>query len=210
MIKVPEVWRILELFRIYKCLDVYRSSYTNELKKIENELIKTYKKILKKDLLPYELPFEDLKEIYKIFDDAGIEKRLFPYLGPASFYLKASLFVRQYKILDIKDIEEVFVSKENFKGKKMYGSIKSKSYGWSAWCLVDLKKKDQKNIFTYVVSFNQFREETAYKEIFEKKFKYNEEKLQRSLKKFFISDRFWFHDDLEKYYQNLPYMSLND
>jgi len=205
MIKVPEVWRIIELFEIYKYLEFYRSRYTKELKKIENELIETYKYILKKDLSSDNLLLEDfLEEVYEIFDDAGIEKGLFPYLGPANFVQ------RQKKFLNIKDIEEVFVSKENFKGKKMYGSIKSKSYGWSAWCLVDLKKKDQKNIFTYVVSFNQFREETAYKEIFEKKFKYNEEKLQRSIKKIFISDRFWFHDDLEKYYKNLPYITFND
>jgi hypothetical protein len=46
------------------------------------------------------------------------------------------------------------------------------------------------------------------KEVLEKKLKFNQEKLKRAIKNFFISNRHWYHDDLEKLNHQLPYINL--
>ena len=46
------------------------------------------------------------------------------------------------------------------------------------------------------------------KEVLEKKLKFNQEKLKRAIKNFFISNRHWYHDDLEKLNNQLPYINF--
>jgi len=113
------------------------------------------------------------------------------YLGPLGF--KNSRV--QY---NIDDFEEVHVE-ANIKSKNRdytWGCIKSKNCGWTGWILVHADKAKQK---IFLTGINHFKKETLIDELFQKYAKFKNEKLKRSLKRFFISNTFWYHDDFEKY-----------
>ncbi len=212
MIKVNEAWRLTELIGVHKYILTHGyggQPYPTKIKKSGENLKLQIKKILKKDINIQSLNDEEYlellrQEIKEIFKKTGISLNQNYCLGPiGNFYnLSDGLF------LDLDDIEEVYVSDENLKGGKSCGSIKSKSCGWIAWCAVSVEKKADKNTLLYIVSFNHFKKETAMKEVLEKKLKFNQEKLKRAIKNFFISNRHWYHDDLEKLNHQLPYINF--
>ena len=123
-------------------------------------------------------------------------------LGPiGSSYINIS----SGALLDLEDIEEVYLETENFSG-----SIKSKTCGWIAWMLVEGDKsffthKSLTSEYQYLVTMNHHKIETARGEIFEKLNKYKQTKEGRTFKRFFISSTFWFHEDLDKLRRSLPY-----
>ena len=212
MIKVNEAWRLTELIGVHKYILTHGyggQPYPAKIKKSGENLKLQIKKILKKDINIESLNDEEYlellrQEIKEIFKKTGISLNQNYCLGPiGNFYnLSDGLF------LDLDDIEEVYLSDENLKSEKGCGSIKSKSCGWIAWCTVSIEKKADKNTLLYIVSFNHFKKETAMKEVLEKKLKFNQEKLKRAIKNFFISNRHWYHDDLEKLNNQLPYINF--
>ena len=212
MIKVNEAWRLTELIGVHKYILTHGyggQPYPERIKKSGENLKTQIKKILKKDINIETLNDEEYLELLReeikgIFKKTGISLNQHYCLGPiGNFYnLSDGLF------LDLEDIEEVYLSDENLKGKKSCGSIKSKSCGWIAWYKVSAEKKADKDVLLYIVSFNHFKKETAMKEALEKKLKFNQEKLKRALKSFFISNRHWYHDDLEKLNNQLPYINF--
>ena len=212
MIKVDEAWRLTELIGVHKYILTHGyggEPYPTKIKKSGENLKLQIKKILKKDINIESLNDEEYlellrEEIKEIFNKTGISLNQHYCLGPiGNFYnLSDGLF------LDLEDIEEVYLSDENLKGKKSCGSIKSKSCGWIAWYKVSAEKKADKDVLLYIVSFNHFKKETAIKEVLEKKLKFNQEKLKRAIKNFFISNRHWYHDDLEKLNNQLPYINF--
>lgn len=206
MIEVPEVWRLVELIQVHKYVRSHGyggEPYPDKVKKSEKKLISEVKRILNLNIKNdnFETITTDIEETFKLnnlFSDQ------YPFIGPIGnfYHLNNGLF------LDLDDIEKAYVSLENFKGKKLYGSVKSKTCGWIAWCTVGLKKNVDRKEMDYVVSFNHHKQETALGEMFEKKNKYNTENLKRKIKSIFISRRNWHHDDLEKLNKQLPYTSF--
>jgi hypothetical protein len=94
-----------------------------------------------------------------------------------------------------------------------YGCIKSKTTGWIGWMLlydVDksggltyLTKKIDFSKFIFLISMNHFSRDSALTDVFDQynnQFKPN--LLSRHFKRFFIKNRFWFHEDMEKLRDN--------
>ena len=139
--------------------------------------------------------YERLKKI-NIFSNQG------PYMGPIGMFYNRNNAL----FLNLDDIEEVCLSKENFQGKKLYGSLKSKECGWISWCTVEVRPKDDKVVCDYVVSFNHHKQSSSIEEMFQKKHKYREEKLKRSFKRVFANHSYWHLEDIEKLNEKLPYI----
>ena len=204
--KLDSRWKLFELFCQHEY--ILNSIYANKKDKEASEakVLSAIKKILKKSIKAKDIP-KIQEEIDKHFYKDKIKHSWgrVPLLGPiGSAYIRSS----KGALLDLEDIEEVHVTPTNFSG-----SIKSKSCGWISWLLV----KGDKSIFNskhltseyqYLISMNHFKQDTADKEIAEKFVKYKNSKEGRTFKRFFVSSRFWFHDDLEKLWKSLPYKYL--
>jgi hypothetical protein len=199
--KLPNEWRLLESLRHYFFL-IHLKDFGGE--PINEPYIKAATKIISygKQILKIKISQNDFVKVYKeireIFFHKNAELKnsitksmMDLYLGPLGF--KNSRV--QY---DIDDFEEVYVEANTKTVNRDYtwGCIKSKSCGWAGWILVHADKAKQKNFLT---SINHFKKETLIDELFQKYAKFKNEKIGRSLKRFFISNTFWYHDDYEKF-----------
>ena len=117
---------------------------------------------------------------------------------------------------DIDDFKEVHVQARDNKmmGRKYaLGLIKTESSGWIGWMIVLGDKALQKKLtskYVTLTTMSHFKMKTAQEDLFAKYHKYNGEVLQRGLKRFFISNRFWFHDDQEKLDNSLAEVTKAD
>jgi hypothetical protein len=199
--KLPNEWRLLESLRHYFFL-IHLKDFGDE--PINEPYIKAATKIISygRQILKRKISEDDFIKVYKeireIFFHKNAELKnsitksmMDLYLGPLGF--KNSRV--QY---DIDDFEEVYVEANTKTVNRDYtwGCIKSKSCGWAGWILVHADKAKQKNFLT---SINHFKKETLIDELFQKYAKFKNEKIGRSLKRFFISNTFWYHDDYEKF-----------
>ena len=205
--KLDDRWKIYELMAQHRYISGYSdASYSSKLKKSEKIIITNVKKILKKDITP-----EDFKDVESEVDDYFYKDKIkhswgsIPLLGPiGSAYISSS----EGQLLDLEDIEEVYVISEHF-----CGTIKSKKCGWIAWRLV----KGDKSMFTsksltsehqYLVAMEHHKADSAEREVIDKYIKYKNSKDGRTFKRFFAGNRFWFDDDLDKLWTILPYKNL--
>lgn len=207
--KLDDRWILFELFSQHEFISNYgygNNPYPEKLKKSEKKIIDSVKKIINRTI-----DIKDFPSVQKEITDYFYNNNLnhiwgrVPLLGPiGSSYIKSS----NGMFLNLEDIEEVYVFKENFSG-----SIKSKSCGWISWQLM----RGDKSIFTsesltsdyqYLVTMNHFKLESSKTELASKIIKYKHSKEGRTLKRFFVSNRFWFHDDLEKLWSTLPYKNF--
>ena len=203
--KIDNRWKIYELMSQHRYIYSYSSaSYFSKQEKSEKVIITNVKKILEKDITP-----EDFKAIGSEVSDFLYKEKMkhswghVPLLGP----IKSVHLYESDSLLDLEDIEEVYVNAENFSG-----SIKSKKCGWIAWKLVEgdksiLTHKSQTSEYQYLVAMNHHKMETATTEIIEKYVKFKNTKDGRTFKRFF-SRRFWYDDDLEKLLTSLPSVSF--
>ena len=204
--KLDDRWKIYELMAQHRYISSYSSaSYSSKLEKSEKIIITNVKKILKKDIAP-----EDFKTIESEVSDFLYKEKMehrwghVPLLGP----INSAHVDEVHTLLDLEDIEEVYVNAENFSG-----SIKSKKCGWIAWRLVEGDKsilihKSLTSEYQYLVAMNHHKIETATNEVMEKSIKYKNTRDGRTFKRFFSSSRFWYHDDLEKLLTSLPSVSF--
>ena len=207
MIKVNEAWRLAELIGVHNYILTHGyggEPYPGKVKKSGEILKSQIKKILKKDINIEHLNDQEYlkslsQDIQKILKKPFSNQDQAPFLGPIGnlYNLHRNLF------LDLEDIEEVYLSDEKLKSGESYGSIKSKTCGWIAWYMIN---KDKKAVF--IVAFNHHKQETSIKEMLEKKNKFNQEKVKRAIKSIFVSRRNWYHDDLEKLNDQLPYVPI--
>ena len=204
--KLDERWRIYELMRQHAYISSHgyaNKPYPKKVEKSQKKIISTVKKVLKK-----KIEIDDFDKLDSEITDFFFKEKPkhkwghLPLLGPiGKSYINSS----GGALLDLEDIEEVYLETENFSG-----SIKSKTCGWIAWMLVEGDKsffthKSLTSEYQYLVTMNHHKIETAREEIFEKLNKYKQTKEGRTLKRFFISNRFWFHEDLDKLHKSLPY-----
>ena len=200
--KLDDRWKIYELMRQHNYITSYGLNgdpYPEKVKRSQNKIISNVKKILNKNITPKE--FNNINaEINDYFYKDKINKKL-PLLGPIG---GACISSRGGAFLDLDDITEVYILSENFSG-----TIKSNTCGWISWMLVKGDKpilnKDLVSDYEFLVSMNHFKAESAEREVIEKYIKYKNSKDGRTFKRFFIGNRFWFHDDLDKLHQLLPY-----
>jgi len=203
--KLDDRWKIYELMAQHKYISSYSSaSYSTKLEKSEKIVITNVEKILKKNISPKD--FKNIEsEVFDFLYKEKMEHRWghVPLLGP----IKSTHIDEVHNLLDLEDIEEVYVNAENFSG-----SIKSKKCGWIAWKLVEgdksiLTPKHLTSEYQYLVAMNHHKIETATTEVIEKFTKYKNTKEGRIFKRFY-SSRFWYHDDLEKLLTSLPSVSF--
>ena len=212
MIKLSAEWKFIELFAQHNYIknlhDIHGDEFDKKRLKISTEkIVKYYKKIYKKtliekDLLSLNNKIKDLFYKKKFLDPEFGE---IPLLGPiGQMRLSHDFF------LDLDDIKEVYVDSEDISG-----SIKTETCGWISWKI----KKGDKNMFKHLTSkyivltsMNHFKQETSLEELWEKNRRYDnpDSTMGRHLKRFFVSNRFWFHDDLEKLFKSLRYFRLNE
>jgi hypothetical protein len=199
--KLPDEWRLLESLRHYFFL-IHLKDFGDE--PINEPHIKVATKIIShgKQILKRKISQNDFVDVYKeirgIFFHKSAELKnsitksmMDLYLGPLGF--KNSRV--QYNIDDFEEVHvEANIKTEN--RDYTWGCIKSKNCGWTGWILVHGDKAKQK---IFLTGINHFKKETLIDELFQKYAKFKNEKLKRSLKRFFISNTFWYHDDFEKY-----------
>jgi len=203
MKKLSEEWRLYELFcqqhYLYKCRE------GGELK-IQNEIIKLSFEILNKKILLSD--FDALGEELKIFahnysydfvhneNNDSIKYTLI--LGPVG---KVGLYSYGYR-LNLEDIVEVYIDTENWSG-----CLNSKTCGWISWKQVKGDKSIIKKLsspLVFLVSKNNHTMKAAIDNLEKKYARYNKEFMSRHFKRFFINNNFWFHDDLNDLYNELP------
>lgn len=213
--KLPDEWRFLELFRHYfyqinlRQFDGSSFSYDKSpAYPTQINIIKLFKKNQNK-LIEAENFEKEYEQIHQFFYNQNsylkssiVNNLMDRYLGPLGF--KNSGIV--YNINDFEEIYIVSNKKPMTDRHYIYGSIKSKIAGWCSWMFINEDNKSTKNSpsskYIYLTSVNHFKMETSLQDVFEKKRKFEESKKSRILKKFFVSDSFWFHKDLEKFYNN--------
>ena len=217
--KLPEEWRILESLKYYRFQKNLKDFADNPIpatsKKTAEKIIVLSKKILKKEVKEedFEKLFIDIKKFFFNKDTAlsgSINTCLMDsYLGPLDFNNSRIYY-------DIDDFKEVHVQARDKKmmGRQYaYGLIKTESCGWIGWMIVQGDKALQKKLtskYVYLTTMNQFKMKTAQEDLFAKYQKYNSEVLQRGLKRFFINNRFWFHDDQEKLDNSLREVTIDN
>jgi len=205
LIKVPEIWKIYTLNNIYDYVKTHgyaNTPYPKKVKKAEDQILNFIKVQKKKNI--------KISSIEKIIIETNKQFKEKKILGPITGPTGDSYGTYKGLFLDLNDIEDVYISKDKYEtiindkidACDKYGVFKSKTCGWVGWIIANITKKDAT---TFLVSFNHFKKETAMSEVFSKLNKYNDEKVSRRLQKFFISNRFWYHDDLENLNKALPY-----
>ena len=212
MRKLSDEWKLQELFSQYNYIknlhDINGSeSDIKRLKIAESKIIENYKIINKKTISPKNLHSIE-KKISDLFYDSKFIHSDFgkiPILGPIGDQrINSGLF------LDLDDIKEVYLDREDISG-----SIRTESCGWISWKY----KKGDKSMFIHnsltskyicLTTMNHFKMETSYSELIKKDLAYYnpDTKMGRNLKRFFISNRFSFHDDLENLLSSLKYYDI--
>lgn len=218
--KLPDEWRLLELIRQHK-YQKFLSDLNEDhgrLKDISdtsrNKIILYSKKLLNKKIIE-----KDFKEIFlevkKFFfnKNSQISGSFFnslmsTFLGPLTFHISRIAY-------DIDDFEEVYISypiKVEDKKSEIYGCIKTKTCGWIAWHLLEddksLIKSNTKYVWLSVK--DHFKKETALNELIDKRNKYRFGRTGRALKRFFVTDRLWYHEDLAKLFQSFRPIEISD
>ena len=217
--KLPEEWRFLELFRQFffqlNLKDFADKPNLKPASKTKEKIIKLYKKNYSK-LIEEEYFEKEYEEIHQFFYNQNsnlkfsiINNLMDLYLGPLGFKNSGIIY-------DINDFEEIYIvsNKQPMRNREyVYGSIKSKISGWNAWMFLNGDKFIQDSLtskYIYLISTNHFKLETALQDLFEKKRKFEENKTGRFLKRLFVSNSFWFHEDLNKFYNNFKSIIIND
>ncbi len=195
--KINDRWILFELLKQHAYINSHgydNKPYPGFVKKSESRIILQTKKILGKTISNKDIDKLTL-EIENYFYEKLLvhEGRRINPLGPIG---SAQIIINQGQFLDIEDIEEVHVNKEDFSG-----SIKTKSVGWISW----IHLKNSENDFQYLVSMSHFNQDNSIKDLYEKVFKYKQSKTGRKIKEFFVSNSHWFDEDLEKLWRSLPY-----
>lgn len=217
--KLPDQWILFELLKQHSFQKKLKDFADNPIPKTgdetANKIIKLTKKLLKRDIKSEEFEnfYKELKDHF-FHEEASLHNSILPYLmtnylGPLGFSTTRFLF-------NLDDFTEVHIQGPDRKmmGRKYaYGFIKSETCGWIGWMLVTGDKalhKIQTSDYVWLTTHNHFKLETAKTDLFTKSAKYNNEVFGRGLKRFFITTRFWFHDDLQKLYRDLHPVFLDD
>jgi len=218
--KLPEEWRLLELIRHYKYQKFL--SDLNEDKPHLKEICENSKKkiiILAKKLLNKKINEGEIKDVFieikRFFfnknsqiSDSFFSSLMSTFLGPLTFHISRIAY-------DIDDFEEVYISqpiKNEDNKSEVYGCIKTKTCGWIAWRLLEGDKSLTKSTTNYVwlTVKDHFKRETALNELSDKRNKYRFGRTGRALKRFFVSDRLWYHEELAKLFQSFRSIEISD
>jgi hypothetical protein len=220
--KLPDQWRFLELFRQYyyqinlKQFDGSPFSYDKSpAYETQKKIIRLFKKNHNKLI---EENFEkEYEEIHQFFYNQNshlkfsiVNNLMDRYLGPLGFKNSGIFY-------DINDFEEIYIvsNKKAMTDRDcIYGTIKSKVAGWCSWMLINEDNKSTQNSsaskYIHLTSVNHFKMENSLQNLFDKKRKFEESKTGRTLKKLFVSNSFWFHDDLDKFYNSFKSIIIDD
>jgi len=217
--KLPEEWRLLELIRQHKyqkhleranperedCKRIVENSRTkiiNASKKIFNQTVdeKDFKEIFIKVKKFF---YNKHSQISGSFFDS----LMISFLGPLTFHISKTAY-------EIHDFDEVYIShpekKENRKSE-IYGCINTKTCGWVAWLLLedDRSLVNSKTKYVWLTVKDHFKQETAISELFRKRNRYREERLNRAFRRL-ISDRQWYHDDLDNFFESFKSIEIDN
>lgn len=195
MEQLTEEWKLYELFYRYH---YYKDDLLRIEKKtyIENQIIDLHKSLYKKKILLKDFKKLSDKLVKFSNDFKHVELGKIPLLGPFG----RVAFRNNGYVVNLDDIQEVFVNKHNFSG-----IFNSKICGWIGWQLVKGDKGHLSSKYVYLTTKNNHNYKSALKNLIDKNLKYNQETTGRKLKRFFINNRFWFHDDLENLFEELPH-----
>ena len=195
MKKLSEEWKLYELFYRYNYFkdDLYR---VEKKTSIENQTIDLYKSQYKKKILLKD--FKKLSnQLLKYSDQFNhVEFGKIPLLGPFG----RVAFRNNGYLINLNDLEEVYINTDNFSG-----FFKSKICGWIGWQLVKGDKGHLSSKYVYLTTKNNHNLDSATKNLININLKYDQERTGRKFKRFFINNRFWFHDDLENLFNELPH-----
>lgn len=198
--KLNDRWFLFELLRQHSYIISHgynNKPYPKKVERSEKQIILATKKILQREIKKQEIELvnQDIDEYF--FKELLVHPwGNIPPLGPIG---GSQINTNNGQFLDLNDIQEVYVYREDFSG-----SILTKSCGWVSW--INLKNED--NTFQYIVTMNHFKQDSSRKELYEKVYKYKSSKIERKFKNFFISKNHWFHNDLEKLWASLPYVNF--
>ena len=211
MVTLPDQWRVLYLY--YEYLWMLRDGFgaDNHKKKV----IKYAEKILNKKINDENFK-TTMKEVETFFyhdkSEVKISGSIIKHLG--QWLLGPIGLENGLGALDIDDIEEVGAqtnvgsSKHVRFNKEVWGRFKSKTCGWCHWLVMPgdkslvIKHLDEK--YARLVSWNHHDRAKSRGQLYQKKYKYENEGWKRSLGKTFVSARFWHHDELEKFMNEIP------
>jgi hypothetical protein len=198
--KLPEEWRLLALFRERKTISMQENNVTYS---IEDKIVDQAKITLKKKV---ELKDIDIleKEVIEFFfhEKARVSppppKSLVsllatPILGP--------LTGETY--FDYSDIKEVYSVTKNYDfTKSICGSMLSKKCGWISWLIIKGDNYFMKSLteeFITLISWNMHSHKKSLEDVFIKSGKFASEVSKRNFKRFFVGSTFWFHEDLNRF-----------
>jgi len=217
--KLPEEWRLLELIRQHRyqkhlvsanpdredCKRIIENSrikIINNSKKILNQTIdeKDFKKIfikVKKFL------FNKHSQISGSFFDS----LMISFLGPLTFHISKIAY-------EIYHFDEVYIShpvKQENRKSEIYGCIKTKTCGWVGWFLLEDDRSivNSKTKYVWLTVKDHFKQETAINELFSKRNKYREERLNRAFRRL-ITDRQWYHEELKIFFDSFREIEIDN
>ena len=196
MKKLSDEWKLYELYYRHH---LAKEIYTKEASNIEAQIIEIYKNSFNRkiSIKDFNMISKELKEFANKFKHNEFGK--IPILGP---FGRVAFIARSYE-LDLEDISEVCLDTDNARG-----FIFSKKCGWISWKLVKGDQGISKGLssaYIYLVSKNNHSQDVAFENILKLEFKYQEERMTRHIKRFFISNTFWFHNDLNELFEELPH-----
>ena len=194
--KLSEEWRLYELYYRYHLAE---TAYPKEASEIERQIIEIYKnsfnkKVTKED---FGTVSNKLKKYANQFKHPKYDK--VPLLGP----LGRIAFINSSYEYNLDDVNEVHLDSDNFRG-----FVFSKKSGWISWKLVEGDQgifKSLSSAFIYLVSKNNHSYDAAFKNMLKLEFKYEDERMSRHIRRFFIDNTFWFHKDLNELFKELPH-----
>jgi hypothetical protein len=212
---------LLELLRQYKYAKFLANLNTNSKslhdisKNLEIKIIDYAKKILNRKITESDFvgTFQEIRKFfyndYSKLTNSINTSLMQTYLGPLSYHSLR-------KLINIDDLKEIYIeaSKTNMSDwESVHGCIKSETLGWTAWALVYGDKFMMKSLTSkhvWLTSMNHFKKGTALEELYHKMIRYKQETTQRSLKRIFISNNFWFHKDLNKLLEGISPIIFDD
>jgi hypothetical protein len=129
------------------------------------------------------------------------------FLGPLTFHISKIAY-------EIWHFDEVYIShpvKQENRKSEIYGCIKTKTCGWVAWLLLedDRSLVNSKTKYVWLTVKDHFKQETAISELFRKRNRYREERLNRAFRRL-ISDRQWYHDDLDNFFESFKSIEIDN
>jgi hypothetical protein len=217
--KLPEEWRLLELIRQYRYHDHLLGANPDreDCKRIaENSRMKIIHS--SKEIFNQTVDKKDFKEIFirakKFFYNKNsqisgsfFDSLMITFLGPLTFHISKIAY-------EIWHFDEVFIShpvKQENRKSEVYGCINTKTCGWVAWLLMedDRSLVNSKTKYAWLTVKDHFKQETAISELFRKRNRYREERLNRAFRRL-ISDRQWYHDDLDNFFESFRSIEIGN